>query len=137
MISGGHATVYVSDMDGAVRFYTEVLGLPLTERHENHWATVDAGPGLTIGLHPMTPAATAPPGTRGSVQIGLLIDEPIEKVVSSLRTRGARITSDIITFEAGQCVSIEDQDGNPIYLWEQPADDADASDRTTTGAAIA
>ena len=27
MISGGNATVYVSDMDAAVRFYTENLGL--------------------------------------------------------------------------------------------------------------
>lgn len=30
MISGGNATVYVSDMDAAVRFYSEILGLKLT-----------------------------------------------------------------------------------------------------------
>ena len=49
MISGGNATVFVSDMDRAVRFYTEVLGLKLTNRFGNHWATVEAGKGLTIG----------------------------------------------------------------------------------------
>ncbi|MGO9013124.1 MAG: VOC family protein [Bryobacteraceae bacterium] len=27
MISGGNATVFVSDMDASVQFYTEVLGL--------------------------------------------------------------------------------------------------------------
>ena len=56
MISGGNATVYVSDMDTAVRFYTETLGLTLTNRFGNHWATLEAGPcywthgeaGLTI-----------------------------------------------------------------------------------------
>ena len=32
MISGGNATIYVSNMDTAVRFYTEVLGLKLTNR---------------------------------------------------------------------------------------------------------
>jgi hypothetical protein len=33
MISGGNATVYVSKMDTAVRFYCEILGLKLTLRH--------------------------------------------------------------------------------------------------------
>ena len=43
MIHGGHATVYVSNMDSAIRFYTEILGLKLTNRFGNHWATVKAG----------------------------------------------------------------------------------------------
>ncbi|HEX4134941.1 MAG TPA: VOC family protein [Bryobacteraceae bacterium] len=55
MISGGNATVFVSNMDAAVRFYTEVLGLKLTNRFGDNWATVEAGKGLTIGLHPASP----------------------------------------------------------------------------------
>ena len=138
MISGGHATIYVSDMDTAVRFYTGVLGLALVERHGNHIAMVSAGPGLTIALHPVTPAATAPPGTRGAVQIGLEIDEPIERVVSRLQERGARISGEIITFEAGRCVSLEDTDGNPIYLWERATDEEVAeNDLTSAGRARA
>ena len=46
MISGGNATVYVSNMDAAVRFYTQNLGLTLTNRVGNHWATIEAGPKL-------------------------------------------------------------------------------------------
>ena len=122
MISGGHATTYVSDMDTAVGFYTGVLGLTLIERHGNHIAMVSGGPGLTIALHPVTPAATAPPGTRGSVQIGLEIDEPIERVVARLQERGARISSEIVTFDGGKCAFLEDPDGNPIYLWERATD---------------
>ena len=52
MVTGGNATIIVSNMDRAVQFYTEVLGLKLTNRFGDHWATVDAGKGLTIGLHP-------------------------------------------------------------------------------------
>ena len=52
MINGGNATVYVSNMDNAIQFYTEVLGLKLTNRFGNHWATVQAGTTLVIGLHP-------------------------------------------------------------------------------------
>ena len=133
MISGGHATVYVSNMDNAVRFYTDVLGLRLKMRHEDHFAMVDAGPGLTIALHPITAAAPAPPGTPGSVQIGLDIDEPIERVVARLQRRGARITSDVITFEGGKCVTLEDADGNAMYLWERRGEEAgEVADQETS-----
>jgi catechol 2,3-dioxygenase-like lactoylglutathione lyase family enzyme len=52
MISGGNATVFVSNMDRAVEFYCDVLGMRLSNRFGDHWATVEAGKGLTIGLHP-------------------------------------------------------------------------------------
>ena len=45
MISGGNATVYVANMDAAVQFYTETLGLTLTNRFGNHWATLESAPG--------------------------------------------------------------------------------------------
>ena len=68
MIYGGNATVYVSHMDNAIRFYTEALGLKLTNRFGNNWATVQAGKALVIGLHPWKPSYPRP-GTKGSVQI--------------------------------------------------------------------
>ena len=52
MINGGNATVYVSNMDSAIQFYTEVLGLKLTNRFGNSWATVQAGKTLVIGCIP-------------------------------------------------------------------------------------
>ena len=117
MISGGNATVFVSDMDRAVRFYTEVLGLKLTNRFGNHWATVEAGKGLTIGLHPASPKYPAP-GTRGGIMLGLEIDGPIDGVVASLSEKGVRIKGSIVREEAGNFVHLEDADGNEIYLWE-------------------
>jgi predicted enzyme related to lactoylglutathione lyase len=125
MISRGLATVYVSDMDNAVRFYTQTLGLRLKWRHENNIAMVDAGPGLTMALHPITPAAPAPPGTKGSVQLGLIVDEPIERVVHRLQERGVAIDGEIVTFEGGKCVMIADPDGNDICVWEQNFDEAE------------
>ena len=90
MISGGNATVFVSNMDAAVHFYTEVLGLKLTNRFGNSWATVEAGKGLTIGLHPASEKYPAP-GTRGAMVLGLEIDEAIDKVVAQLTKNGVRI----------------------------------------------
>ena len=67
-ISGGMPTIFVSDMDAAVRFYIEALGLKLLERYGDHWASIDAGHGLTIGLHPAS--AQNPAGRVGSMTIG-------------------------------------------------------------------
>lgn len=46
MITGGQTTVYVSDMDRAVEFYTKTLGLRLALRAGNHFTMVDAGIGV-------------------------------------------------------------------------------------------
>jgi catechol 2,3-dioxygenase-like lactoylglutathione lyase family enzyme len=52
MIKGGNTTIYVTDMDRAVTFYTEALGLTVLYRAGNHYCLVDAGDGLKLGLHP-------------------------------------------------------------------------------------
>jgi predicted enzyme related to lactoylglutathione lyase len=117
MVTGGNATVIVSDMDRAVRFYTEVLGLKLTNRFGNHWATVDAGKGLTIGLHPPS-SKYPPPGTKGAIMLGLEIDENIEVAVKRLTKHGVALTSPIVKAEAGAFAGLEDPDGNTIYLWQ-------------------
>jgi len=127
MISGGNATVYVSSMDNAIRFYTEVLGLKLTNRFGNHWATVQAGQTLLIGLHPWS-AKYPRPGTKGSVQIGLVVsrDEPIGDLAGRLRKHGVEV-SDIIKSEEANYISFADPDGNPIYVgdWDPDLDEED------------
>jgi catechol 2,3-dioxygenase-like lactoylglutathione lyase family enzyme len=117
MISGGNATIFVSNMDAAVRFYTDVLGLRLTNRFGDAWATIDAGHGLTIGLHPESPKYPAP-GTRGSMVLGLEIDEPIETVVARLSERGVQFKGSITNDQAGKFATLADPDGNEMYLWE-------------------
>jgi predicted enzyme related to lactoylglutathione lyase len=117
MISGGNATVFVSNMDNSVRFYTDVLGLKLTNRFGDHWATVEAGKGLTIGLHPASPKYPAP-GTKGGMMLGLEIDEPISGVVARLGEKGVRFKGPVVENGSGNFVHMEDPDGNEIYLWE-------------------
>jgi catechol 2,3-dioxygenase-like lactoylglutathione lyase family enzyme len=117
MISGGNITVMVSNMDASVRFYTEVLGMKLINRFGDHWATVDAGRGLVIGLHPPSPKYP-PPGTRGSMVIGLEINEPIQQLVDRLKEKGAKVGDSITRDANGSFADMEDPDGNAIYLWE-------------------
>jgi catechol 2,3-dioxygenase-like lactoylglutathione lyase family enzyme len=114
MFRGGVVTIYVSDMDRAVRFYSETLGFRLTERHGNHWASLDGGPGLTIGLHPST--AEVPAGRQGSIALGLYLDAPIEKAVAELESRGAQFRGPIVEDKALSLAFLSDPDGNPLYV---------------------
>jgi predicted enzyme related to lactoylglutathione lyase len=118
MINGGNATLYVRDMDAAVDFYTKTLGLKLRFRAGDHWAEVEAGKDLVVGLHP-TGANLRPPGVAGSVQIGFTLDEPLEDVVRRLSERGVQFDGPIVPGGAGlRFAHLKDMDGNVLYLWE-------------------
>ena len=117
MFSSGNVTVYVRDMDRAVRFYSETLGLKLAYRAGDHWASVELGKGLTIGLHP---AAAEAPGSRSGMAIGLELsrDVPIAEAVKQLEAKGIRFHGPVNAAKAGSFVSFEDPDGNLLYLAE-------------------
>ncbi len=132
MISGGNATVFVSSMDRAVDFYTGVLGCKLTNRFGNDWATVEAGKGLTIGLHPASAKYPAP-GTKGAMVLGLEIDEAIDIVVDRLKSKGVKIKGGIVRDEPGNFANFEDPDGNEIYIWEVNREAVSESDLAYAG----
>ena len=118
MLKGGNATIYVSDMDRAVTFYTETLGLRLTFRAGDHWAGIDAGDGLQLGLHPASSGGPAP-GTAGAVTVGFAVDEPIEHVVSVLESRGVAVQGPVVDAEGRlKLAFFADPDGNPLYMAE-------------------
>lgn len=114
MYSGGNVTVYVSNMDRAVKFYTDVLGLKLVYRFGDHWASVHAGKGLTIGLHPAS--EEMPAGRKGSMSIGLELDGSIDDAVARLRANGVHFSGDVNRAKAGSFIGFEDPDGNQLYL---------------------
>jgi catechol 2,3-dioxygenase-like lactoylglutathione lyase family enzyme len=107
--------VFVADMDRAVRFYTETLGLKLAYRFGNEWASVEAGKGLTIGLHP---ASAQSPKGKGGMAIGLELTGSIEDAVHRLEAKGVRFGSVTKEDKAGKFAHFEDPDGNLLYIAE-------------------
>ncbi len=116
MYATGNVTVYVSDMNRAVQFYSETLGLRLLYRFGDHWASLQAGNGLTIGLHPAS--AENPAGRKGSMSIGLELSGKMEDATRELGARGVRFTSQSNEGKAGKFTGFEDPDGNQLYLAE-------------------
>jgi catechol 2,3-dioxygenase-like lactoylglutathione lyase family enzyme len=103
-------------MDRAVRFYSETLGLKLAYRFGDHWASVEAGKGLTIGLHPAS--AEMPAGRAGSMAIGLELsrDVKIHDAMATLESRGVKFQGIVNEGKSGSFVGFADPDGNQLYL---------------------
>lgn len=115
MFSSGNVTVFVADMDRAVRFYTETLGLKLAYRFGNEWASVEAGKGLTIGLHP---ASAQSPKGRGGMCIGLELTGSLDDAMRRLEAKGVRFGTVASEDKAGKFAHFEDPDGNLLYIAE-------------------
>lgn len=117
MFSSGNVTIPVSNMDRAVRFYTEVLGLKLAYRFGDHWASVQVGNTLTIGLHPGPEQAGG--GVRpGVMSIGLELAGSIEEAMGKLEAKGVKFAGLSNEGKAGKFAAFTDPDGNQLYLAE-------------------
>jgi catechol 2,3-dioxygenase-like lactoylglutathione lyase family enzyme len=113
MFSNGNATVFVSDMDRSVNFYTKILGLKLAERFGDHWASIEAGK-LAIGLHPASNKNQA--GKNGSIIIGLELTGNIEEAIAKMTQQGVQFRGGVSQDNVGETAYFEDPDGNLLYM---------------------
>lgn len=115
LIDGATPTIFITDMNRAVRFYTESLGLKIAFRAGDHFCMLDAGDGCKVGLHP--PGKHTPkPGTNGGTQLGLNVTQPIEQVVATFKSRGVAFLGPIVDDTQVKLAFFSDPDGNQHYL---------------------
>lgn len=122
LTSGGGPTIFVRDVNKAVQFYSQTLGLRVAYQAGEHFAMIDAGEGVMIGLHPPAKNAGAP-GTRGSIQVSLSVSQPIDTVVKELQKRGVKFDTSVsgqpvVDDEFVKLAFFKDPDGNDLYLCE-------------------
>lgn len=109
-------TIFVSNMDRAVRFYTEVLGIKLAYRFGDDWASLKTEDGVTIGLHPAS--KESPAGRKGSITIGFEVSESIQKAVAAMKEKGVKFVGPIVDDKEIKAAHFEDPDGNEMYFVE-------------------
>jgi predicted enzyme related to lactoylglutathione lyase len=103
-------TVMVSDMDRAVAFYTQTLGLPLHQRYGDHYAEIQA-PGMRIGLHPASPSVVW--GNNLSIGFGV---EDWDLSLQHLAAQGIEVRIEQDNW--GRIAYFSDPDNNALYLVE-------------------
>lgn len=114
--------VNVADMERAIRFYRDLLGLPVTSS-DDHWTALDVG-GVRFGLHATggTPVPRVPRdagGARAGATLTLRSTN-LDEDVPRLRSVGVRFVGDITRAEWGAVVAFEDPDGNVLKLMQPP-----------------
>jgi catechol 2,3-dioxygenase-like lactoylglutathione lyase family enzyme len=104
----GNVFYRVPDMEAAVRFYTDVLGLALKFRDGDHWAAFDVG-GSTLAVE------GGAPGGPGGATVSLRVDG-LEALVAELRTKGATV-SDVKIGPHERRAELHDPAGNLLVLY--------------------
>lgn len=108
-----HVWFWVTDMDRAVAFYRDGLGLEVRMRHEDRWAELDAG-SIRIGLHG---AIDGRPAEHGGTAVFLVRD--LDAARAALQERGV-VFDDHLGEVPGYAryASFADPDGNSMQLIE-------------------
>ena len=109
VLKEGNVTVMVSDMNSAIQFYVEKLGLTVKARYSDQFAQV-AAPGLTIALHPADKQGQRSEKSEG-LSIGLRVDN-LERTMKDLEGKGLKF-SPVVEDGPVRLASF-----NPLYLAE-------------------
>jgi catechol 2,3-dioxygenase-like lactoylglutathione lyase family enzyme len=112
----------VSDVDVAVKFYTDVLGFELLEKWGPPFAMVKRGD-LTLWLsgpgssaaRPLTAGSTPHPGGWNRL---VLETDDLASLMAKLTQAGAHFRGGIVSGPGGKQVLIDDPSGNPIEWFE-------------------
>ena len=108
-----HVWFWVADMDRAVAFYRDGLGLEVARRHGDEWAELDAG-SIRIGLHG---ARDDHPTPRGGTAVFRVDDLDLAK--ASLEERGVSFGDHLGEVPGlARYASFADPDGNSMQLIE-------------------
>ena len=105
----------VQDMDRAVGFYRDVLGLTVTKQSPQ-WSELNAD-GLSIGLNAREPRGAA---ADGGAVITFSADD-ISAEVERLKGRGAQFSGDVSSYDWGSVAPFKDSEGNDLQLYSAPA----------------
>lgn len=125
----GNVILAVKDLDKSIKFYNEIIGLPIKQQRRT-WVDLGSKGGALLSLHPAS--LTAPHvGTsiENGVTIGFIVGD-VKSAVEELRLKGVKIYRDVVDRESGKNAIILDPDDYMISLFEPNFKD---KDQQTTG----
>jgi catechol 2,3-dioxygenase-like lactoylglutathione lyase family enzyme len=108
-----HVYYWVTDLDRAVAFYHDVLGLPLARRDGDEWAEFGAGE-TRFALHAAGPGREPRPGGATAVfEVG-----DLDKAKGELSAQGVVFGHEGAVESYARFASFSDPDGNTLQIIE-------------------
>ena len=126
----GNIILEVKDLDVSIKFYHEILGMPIKNERRN-WVDLGQQSGGTLSLHP---ASITTSHTSSSKQNGILIGLTVgdlDSAMDELSDANIDVFRDVQERQAGKNAVILDPDGYLISLFEP--DFSKNKDRQTSG----
>ncbi|MDC0052229.1 VOC family protein [Candidatus Nitrosopelagicus sp.] len=126
----GNIILEVKDLDVSIKFYHEILGMPIKNERRN-WVDLGQQSGGTLSLHP---ASITTSHTNTSKENGILIGLTVgdlNSAMDELSNANIEVYRDVQERQAGKNAIILDPDGYMISLFEP--DFSDNKDKQTSG----
>ena len=117
----GSVIIAVSDLEKSVKFYNEIIGMPIKNKREN-WVEL-AKQGATVILHPATTKINTGTSIENGIVIGLVVGD-IQSAVQELKSQNVPIYRDIESHKAGKNAIVLDPDKYMISLFEPAPPDS-------------
>ena len=106
----------VKNMEESVKFYHDVLGMPIKNQRDN-W--VDLGQtGAVLSLHPAAQSAPhSGPSVHNGILVGLVVGD-VQSAIDELKQKNVSVFRDVQEKDAGKNAIIVDPDDYMISLFE-------------------
>lgn len=117
----GSVIIAVSDLERSVKFYNEVIGMPIKTKREN-WVEL-AKQGATVILHPASRPINTGTSIENGIVIGLVVGD-IESAIQELKSQKVIVYRDIVTQKVGKNAIVLDPDKYMISLFEPALPDS-------------
>ena len=113
-----HIYVSVKDMDRAIKFYEDLLGMKVTHREENTWADFDIGSGFYFGL--INPKIISNKRIVGNNAVPVFWSDDVDAVFEKVKKWKCKIVGEPTDLDFTdypyRCFQFYDTEGNLIEV---------------------
>jgi len=113
----GHVHLTVTDLDRAVEFYTELLGLAVTERHANYAFLSFGEHHHDLALQAHETATSPPPNSTGLYHVAFEVDSLSALNDASQWLANREISVSPVDHGISKALYFDDPDGNGVELY--------------------
>ena len=125
----GNIILEVKDLENSIKFYHEILGMPIKNERRN-WVDLGQQSGGVLSLHPASITTSNASSKKNGILIGLTVGD-LSSAMEELSSANVKIFRDIQERQAGKNAVILDPDGYLISLFEP--DFSENKDKQTSG----